>query len=365
MISIISTIFLVYFVGIIYVWKAWVKLPYLSKLHDLEHKISVIVAVRNEASNVLRLLASLENQNYTNYEVIIIDDHSEDDTLILIRRFEFEKLTVLQAEGQGKKTAIEQAIGVAKGDILAFTDGDCTVGEDWLGAINAYFIESNKIIGCGPVSFKECDSTFKKLQQIEFVSLIGTGAAFLSLQKPTMCNGANLFYKKSLFSEVGGFEGNTHLASGDDEFILHKVEKLYPGKSGFLKDERAIVSTYPKENIQDFVAQRKRWSSKWKHYKNRMSTLLAPSVFVANMAVLFAFIYMFVELKYFLYLFSLIGMKYIVEFWFLQSVHRFLYDKKLSEPYFAIMFILYPFYTLYFGLQSGNKKYIWKDREVN
>ena len=210
MISIISTLLLLYFIAILYIWKAWVKLPYLSKLHEFEHSISVIVAVRNEERNIEALLNALKAQKYTTFEVIVVDDHSDDATARLIDEFDFEKLSLIHAVGQGKKAAIRQAIGITKGDVVAFTDGDCMMGDEWLAAINGYFIESDKVIGCGAVNFKECTSTFEKMQQIEFASLIGVGAAFLGLKKPTMCNGANIFYKKALFEEVNGFEGNDH-----------------------------------------------------------------------------------------------------------------------------------------------------------
>ena len=98
----------------------------------------------------------------------------------------------------------------------------------------------------GAVRIKPTHSFFSKLQVIEFSSLIASAAATLTLGFPTMCNGANLAYRKTTFVEVNGFDGNAHIASGDDEFLMRKVVKKFGAKSlKFLRDFNAVVTTNP------------------------------------------------------------------------------------------------------------------------
>ena len=104
----------------------------------------------------------------------------------------------------------------------------------------------------GPVALIKEKIFFQKLQSIEFSILIATGAACIYYRNPTMCNGANLAYTKRIFKEVGGFDGNADVASGDDEFLMHKVAKNYPKEVIFLKDRESIVYTYSEKNFLNF-----------------------------------------------------------------------------------------------------------------
>jgi cellulose synthase/poly-beta-1,6-N-acetylglucosamine synthase-like glycosyltransferase len=91
------------------------------------------------------------------------------------------------------------------------------------------------------VVFFEEKSYFERLQTLEFLYLIGLGAATIGNKKPSTCNGANLAYTKEVFEELKGFQGIDDLASGDDELFLHKVAAKYPDKIGFCKSFDALV----------------------------------------------------------------------------------------------------------------------------
>jgi poly-beta-1,6-N-acetyl-D-glucosamine synthase len=193
-----------------------------------EEFISVIIPVRNEAKQMERLLVNLAKQHYTNFEVIIMDDHSSDDTLKIIRSYPMPQLSVHTNSGQGKKQAITEGVKRSAGQLIVTTDADCSFHPDWLKTMNRYFQDKKVLFLFGGVRIYDTPNFFTKMQAVEFASLIGSAAATAAFNIPTMCNGANLAYRKHVFEEVKGYEGNVHVPSGDDEFLMRKIHKKFP-----------------------------------------------------------------------------------------------------------------------------------------
>jgi cellulose synthase/poly-beta-1,6-N-acetylglucosamine synthase-like glycosyltransferase len=341
-------------------WFAWIKIksvPAATTKH-LPIQVSVIIAVRNEEAGILKLLQDLNKQDYPHklLEVIIIDDHSTDATVSLVSGFAAEctyalhlyKLTDYLQEplpqNNYKKKAIELAVGMATGKIIVTTDGDCRVGEKWLSAIAHAFADTD-------------------MQIISGASLVGSGAATLALGIPTMCNGANLAYRREIFLEVGGYADTAGTASGDDIFLMQKINRAYPGKAFFLKNDQAIVYTKAKEDWGAFVQQRKRWAGKWNMYQDKLVPVLALFIFISNFSILAALILCclgYYPLSMFL---IQIVIKFSVEFVFLTSVLRYLHKQQ-----FIVLIILlqcvYFLYVSFFGLISQKKGYSWKGRNL-
>lgn len=365
-------------VGLVMVWLR--NRPYQKQmLNKSLIAISVIIPVRNEAKNIISLLKDLENQTYPKdrFEVIVVDDDSTDNTLSLLR--DFLKITSLRLiinplplkenNSSPKKRAINTSIQMANGDLIITTDGDCRVGESWLETVAHFQTEKNACLISSPVTFMNDSDTFtgsvwQKIQTIEFGSLIGSGACAMFIRKPNMCNGANLAYLKSVFEEVGGFSGNENLASGDDEFLMHKIAALYPDKVCFLKSQAVIVETQAHDSFKSFYHQRKRWASKWKHYNNPFTTALAVFIFLANLSLIItAGLYLFnkIDLLNLLIIFSL---KFSAELLFLMLVLSFLRRKSLIW-HIPFAQIIYPLYVTFFGLVAqGKSEYVWKGRKL-
>ncbi|RYF47129.1 MAG: glycosyltransferase, partial [Cytophagaceae bacterium] len=233
---------------------AWRRLPVLPTAggkKSASSSITVIIPVRNEAENLPRLLNDLSAQTYSHFSVIIADDASTDSTAELARAYSSTAsypLTVLSlvddpTVASPKKRAIAQSISQATGELIVTTDGDCRVGPDWLSAVAQCYSKTGAQLISGPVTFTTNRTVFGSLQTVEFASLIGAGAATLAMGKPTMCNGANLCYQKAAFISVNGFSGVDHVASGDDELLMHKIATHYPQGIRFLKSQAAIVET--------------------------------------------------------------------------------------------------------------------------
>jgi cellulose synthase/poly-beta-1,6-N-acetylglucosamine synthase-like glycosyltransferase len=365
-------------VGLIIVWLS--NKPYQKQIStEPLMSISIIIPVRNEAKNIINLLKDLENQSYPKdrFEVIVADDDSTDGTFALLK--DFQKITSLRLRinpllptennVSPKKRAINSSIQLAYGDLIVTTDGDCRVEEHWLVTIAHFQAEKKAYLISSPVTFlnstdNAIQSLWQKIQTIEFSSLIGSGACAMFAGKPNMCNGANLAYLKSIFHEVGGFLGNENLASGDDEFLMHKIAAQFPAKVCFLKSQEAIVETQAHDSLKSFYYQRKRWASKWKHYNNLLTTALAVFIFLANFSLISAAIlYLFhqIDAVNLLIIFSL---KFSAELLFLILILGFLRKKSLI---WLIPFVqlIYPLYVAFFGLAAqGKNEYIWKGRKL-
>lgn len=362
-------ILIIYTCLILALYLAWITIPgYYSAEDSPSEKISVLIPARDEAANILHLLADLEKQTYPPdfFEVIVIDDHSRDRTLDIVRQFQDKRrldLKVIRATGMGKKRALKEGIEAAKGDLIITTDADCRVQERWLETMAGFVASRDLKMAIGPVAIMGDKSLFSQMQVIEFASLIGSGAASFRLGVPSMCNGANLSFRKEVFYEVGGYEGNMHIASGDDEFLMHKIQEKYPGKVRFLKSSAAVVQTGALNSWKELVQQRKRWASKWSHYRSIKTKLLALFVFIANLAMVAGLIILPFESKYGTLFLAVVGIKVFIELIFLKNVVHF-GGQRFNIPVFLILEIFYPLYVSFFGILSKRGKYMWKDRKV-
>jgi cellulose synthase/poly-beta-1,6-N-acetylglucosamine synthase-like glycosyltransferase len=348
----------------------WIRQPILSNLELSNKKFSILIPVRNEEKNILALLNDLNQQNYPKelFEILILNDSSTDNTSYLVNKFIQEneldiRLIDLEHDDSNsapKKRAISYGINLAQNDLIICTDGDCRVGKNWILAFANYYEKYDSKFISGPVTFFSSKTSFLNniwhyFQVVEFASLTGSGAASIFMGNPNMCSGANISYPKSVFYEVNGFEGNTHLASGDDEFLMHKISKMYPKKVYYLKSFDAIVSTESLPNFKSFYYQRKRWASKWNKYIKVTPILLAIFIFMVNLTA----IYFLISSNWPWYLF-----KIIPEMLFLALVLSF-YKNFKAILFIPFLQVFYPFYVIFFGLiVQFNHSYTWKSRKL-
>ncbi|WP_276497032.1 glycosyltransferase [Pontibacter litorisediminis] len=335
-------------------------------------RISVIIPVRNEAENILHLLHDLERQNYTRelVEVLVVDDHSEDRTAALVEQFILASglsIRCLQLEHyvkyKGKKAAVQVGVEQAQGELLVFTDGDCRVGPEWLRSYAFLYETEQPYFISGPVSFHHTHAHFERMQLVEFASLIGIGGASMALGQPNMCNGANLAYRKDVFEKVGGFAGNEAIPSGDDEFLLHKVHKIFPGQVKFLKAPEAIVYTSARKGLISFMQQRVRWASKWKAYQSLQVQLVALSVFLINLLLFLAIpLVLWGSLPGWLFTGAYLT-KFAADFLFLRQITNFLQARRYLWYMLPLQFVYIP-YVLTTAVLGLFGRYNWKGRTI-
>ena len=354
--------------------RGWAKIKVFKVDANLpKTKVSIIIAARNEEDKIGLTLTDIVAQNYDKslVEVIVIDDHSTDNTSQIVLSFAKEGVKLIKLNEPGvlnsyKKKAIQTAIGTAKGDLIVTTDADCRMGKNWLKTIvNSYECHGYKMIS-SPVTYFEEKSFFEKIQTLEFSYLIGLGASTIGNQNPSTCNGANLAYERKAFFEVGGFAGIDDLASGDDELLLHKMAAFYGNKIGFLKNTDAVVYTHAKPNLKEFIQQRKRWASKSTKYKDKSIIILGVSIWLFNVSIivnaLLAII--FADNNFLLFLSIQLFSKIIFETIFLVQVTNF-FNRMSLLILLPIVSLLHVIYIVYIGVAGNAGKYSWKDRMVN
>ena len=257
-------------------------------------RFSVLIAARDEAAALPHLLEALSQQTLPPhlFEVLIADDHSADGTAALVRAAARAapfalRLVALPPGATGKKAALAAAEAQARAAWAVCTDADCRPAPGWLrayaellqgAATPLHFVS-------GPVRLTPGGAWFDGLLGLEFAGLGGVGAGCIGRGRPTMCNGANLAFRRRTFQAVGGYADNAGLASGDDEFLLHKIHQRYPAGVRFLADPRALVDTPAPATLRALLRQRVRWASKWPHYRSAAPRRLAVLVLAANVSL--------------------------------------------------------------------------------
>lgn len=328
--------------------------------------LSVVVVIRDEEENIEALLCDLERQSYDKrrFEVIIVNDHSTDGSCGIVEKVKAVtsmRLRLLHLAGeQGKKSGLALGISKAEGEVMVVTDGDCRVPEQWLATVAAAFEEQDAVFTSGPVSYFGERSLFEKLQTIEFASLVGTGAALLQAGQPGMCNAANMAFSKQAYTVVGGYKGNSHIPSGDDEFLLQALYAYKPDKVFFLKGKEALVQTGAQATWDTFYQQRKRWAGKWRLHRRPSVAITAMGLFLFHASWLALSVAVFLQ-QPFAYFFTGALLKFGAEFLFLRTVLQS-FEKKLEWFPFILLQLLYPLYVLFFGIAVNFGSFSWKGR---
>ena len=358
-------LFFLYFLFVGLMFYAWQKFPKHSDNHRKPNQLdaSIVIAARNESANVGALLEDIRHQTHTNFKVIVVDDHSNDDTTNIVRNFAAldPRFSVITNVGEGKKSALTTGIKASNGEIIVTTDADCRMEKHWLETIVAGFQDPKTKFVFGGVKI-EGESFFASLQSHEFLSLIGTAVATLWWGFPSMCNGANLAFRKSVFFEVGGYANNFHIPSGDDEFLMHKVFRRYPTDVGFVPDGRAIVRTSA-VSLRQFVHQRVRWAGKWNHNLSFWNILLAMFIFLFQLSVIALPIAVLVgQVDPYVASLLLFG-KLGIECLFLKKISNFLHVK-WNWPAFLALQVIYPIYTVAIATISNYFSFDWKGRTL-
>lgn len=338
----------------------WNKiLVYIPTSAIVTTKITVVIAAKNEAHNIIPLLQSLELQTLakSHFEVVLVDDFSTDNTIAeasFYQKASQMSISIVRNYNHGKKSAIARGIEEAQGEIIVCTDADCVATSTWLETIAQFFKIANAKLAFGPVLINTSNTNlFHEMQQIEFASLVGSGAACWQSKIPNMCNGANIAYLKSIFYEVNGFVGNEKIASGDDEFLMQKVYAKYPDEVFFLKSYHALVSTQPIANFSKFYQQRTRWASKFEYYTDWKVQAVAFYIFCVNLMQIISFF--FIPFAWFI---SIWAIRALSEYIFLGSVLGFMH-KRLNLKAYLLLVLAYPFYVVFFAL-AGRFKNITK-----
>ena len=347
------------------------KLKECNSTFDETSYISIIIPFRNESAAILENLESLIQQNYPvdKFEVIYVNDHSTDDTLVKLKNaISTENIFIYSLDESGlskahKKRAIEFGIKKAKRDIIFFTDADTVCNPEWIKSMMSCFDEKTAFVA-GPVQFTNSKTFFEEIQQLEFAGLILSSAGLIGANKPMICSSANLAFRKKVFIEVGGYDDLMNLSSGDDELLMQKIACDTEYKIRFCFDKTALVSTTANKSLTEFAQQRKRWASKGLFYKNKFITIQLILIFLFYLGLIIQLVMGVTINNYFIFSFviSLI-IKMGVEFTVLKKGIGILLNEIKLKIFFATELIHVP-YIIYSSIAGAFGKFTWKEREL-
>ena len=368
---------IIYAVLIDYYRRAWNQMPEFESNDSIPATyISIIIAVRNEEKNVDALLESLSQQSYSKdlFQVIIIDDYSEDETWNKLTQFNprglntlFTRLSDHTNEGEiiqsHKKKAIETGIKLAKGTLIVTTDADCLFPVDWLITIARFYEKNNATFIAAPVRITATSSLLSVFQTLDFLTLQGITGASVFKRIHSMCNGANLAYEKAAFMEVGGYKGIDDIPSGDDMLLMHKIYRKYPENVFYLKSSAAIVSTAAMSSWKQFFHQRIRWASKSVSYDDKRIVGVLLLVYVLNFCFLILGIAAFFSPTWLFFFILLLVAKVLIEFPFVHTVAAFFRQQFLLK-YFLLLQPLHIAYTIIAGWLGRFGSFEWKGRRI-
>jgi cellulose synthase/poly-beta-1,6-N-acetylglucosamine synthase-like glycosyltransferase len=336
-----------------------------------EEFVSVIISFRNESENILTSLKSISSQDYPleKFEVIYVDDSSTDDSYKKIvetpkpSNIKILKVSNPPLKKAFKKKAISFGIENAKGEIIVTTDADCSHKPRWLRILLSGF-DSNTGFISGSVNFNQSDSIFSKIQSLEFAGLILAGGALIENGNPTICNGANLAFRKSLFNKLKGYQDQIHLSSGEDELFMQKISAETNFKVKFCWDKEVVVSTNPASNWSSFLQQRQRWASKGLFYRNKSLVLKLVLIYLFYIGINIQIILsVLISYVFFISMVLSITLKFLIEHKILSKGIDFLFPRHLMK-HFLLTEIFQIFYLTLAGFLGVIGNYKWKDRKL-
>ncbi len=364
-------IFLVYFILIFSFFVGWIGAKnFLPTVPEEFPFVSVVVAVRNEENVLHNLLSGLFLQDYPpgSFEIIIVDDHSEDQSYQITESFRLQKdqrikIMRLKDEKTGKKQALHAGIQEARGELIMITDADCWIPKGWITTFISFYLQKNKpkmILGL--VDLKITKDLFGFLQNLEFLSLIGSGSGAASIGRPIFCNGANLMIEREAYFELTN-PLNEKVISGDDTFLMHNLKKRYPAQIKFLKSLSALVFTNATGSFSEFINQRRRWASKSTHYADFDIILTEMVVSFTNIILFIWMIYtLFSPSQIFLYLFII---KLIID-WLLIAPVLAYFGKNKLHFLVPVLSVIYPvYYSWVVLITTFSKGFKWKGRRYD
>jgi cellulose synthase/poly-beta-1,6-N-acetylglucosamine synthase-like glycosyltransferase len=326
--------------------------------------VSVVVAARNEESNIGRCINSLKSVSYPEslIEILLVNDRSTDSTLSIMKSLTEgdTRFRILETDGEitnnlkGKPKAIDLGIRNSKGEIIIMTDADCTVRESWVEDTVRYYDEKTAMVA-GFTKIRENGSVFTKLQAMDWVYLQSIASGSSGIKQYLSCIGNNLSFRKSVYFELGGFEG-IKFSITEDLATMKAISKIQKYDIKYPVYKNGYIETDGCKNLSELYRQKKRWF-KGGTDLSILGYLLGISMYITNIVLISGFIYL--SLTFYL---ILVGVKILSDIILTYPFYRKLNMKDvykifpLFEVYFMIYGLLLPF-TFLFGLKVN-----WKGR---
>ena len=305
--------------------------------------VSVIICAKNEADNLRNFLPQILAQDHPNFEVVVINDASGDETLEILEEFQKTDARVKivnvknnEAFWANKKYALTLGIKKAENPHLLFTDADCKPeSTDWLSEMSSRFTDQKSIIlGYGGY-FINTKSLLNKLIRFETLFTAIQYFSYANWGMPYMGVGRNLAYTSEEFYRQNGFATHLHLRSGDDDLFVNQAANKY--NTALCLSPSGITRSVPKEDLKSWFRQKRRHVSVAKHYKRSHRFLLG--MFYATQFLFWLLFFVMLFTSFWHWALALLALRFIV-----QGTIFYKSGKKFGE---TDLFWLFPFLELF------------------
>ncbi len=332
-------------------------------------KVSVLIPARNEEKHLKACLDAILSQNDSHNieEILVLDDHSTDSTREMVENLNnpLIRCISLPASLTGKKAAITLGVKLAKAPVIALTDADCIPEKNWIRSVGKQYVDQKSLIfTTGLVSIQDHQNVLSRFQSLDFMANMALTAWGIKNQYFYLANGANMSFRKTSFEDVGGYEGNEHIASGDDVFLIKKMAEQKNKTLMFLHDPDAAVVTTPQKSWETLWEQRKRWATKSKTYASGTLWSFQALTFLLSAGIIGFMLYGLIFSAGMLYISMLILLiKAVVDYLFLSGLSK-KWNLRPALQYYPLSFLTYLLYIILMGLTAlFPSAYSWKGRK--
>ncbi len=282
----ISIFTFAFIVQIFYYLFFYLRIAFL-KVKDKKNEqfpVSVIICAKDEAQNLENFLPKVLEQDYPDFEVIVVNDGSEDETEDVLKRFDnkYKHLYVTTIPKnnrfrQGKKLAVTIGLKAAKNEWVLLTDADCEpVSKNWIRKMQANFKENTEIV-LGYGGYFKRKGFLNKLIRFDSLFIAMQYFTFAKAGIPYMGVGRNLAYRKSVFFKNKGFASHLKLKSGDDDLLVNKIARKK--NTAIELSPESFTRSVPETSFSSWYYQKKRHLTTGRYYRFKHKFILGLEMF--------------------------------------------------------------------------------------
>jgi cellulose synthase/poly-beta-1,6-N-acetylglucosamine synthase-like glycosyltransferase len=265
--------------------------------------VSVVICARNEYHQLKENLPLILDQEYPDFEIVVVNHASEDDTAFLLSKMaeQYPQLKIVEIRENlnffdGKKFPLSIGIKSATHDLVLLTDADCKpVGPRWIALMAGGFSEEKEIV-LGYGAYQDSNSLLNRLIRFDTVHIALQYLSFALAGIPYMGVGRNMAYRKSLFYENKGFTSHYSIHSGDDDLFINRAATRK--NTRIVADPESFTLSHPKTNFKEWWTQKKRHLSTGRYYRWRHKFLLGLYTFSTVLFYTFFIILILLSLNY-------------------------------------------------------------------
>lgn len=287
---------LTWIIQMIYYWALYSRLAfYRSKDQDSSVRpVSVIICAKNEYQTLLHNLPLVLEQDYPDFEVIVVNDASDDDSIELLNSLahKYKHLRIFDLERNlnffsGKKFPLSLGIKSARHEIVLLTDADCKpASPHWIRNMQAKYTGNTEIV-LGYGTYRKTVGFLNQMIRYDSFLVAMQYLSFALAGSTYMGVGRNLSYKKSLFYNARGFTSHYRLKSGDDDLFINKAAKK--GNTRIEIDPDSQTVSTAKASLIQWILQKRRHYTTARYYRPKFKFLLSLG-YISKLFIYLSFI---------------------------------------------------------------------------